>query len=30
LCAKRDRKVIVGFPAHGNGKRKADAVAGAA
>jgi len=30
LCAKRDRKVIVGFPAHGNGKRKADMVAGAA
>jgi len=27
LCAKRDRKVIVGFPAHGVHKRKADAVA---
>lgn len=27
LCAKRDRKVIVGFPAHGVNKRKADAVA---
>jgi hypothetical protein len=27
LCAKRDRKVIVGFPAHGVHKRKADSVA---
>jgi hypothetical protein len=27
LCAKRDRKVIVGFPAHGNAKRKADKIA---
>lgn len=27
LCAVRDRAVIVGFPAHGSGKRKADAVA---
>jgi len=26
LCAKRDRKVIVGFPAHGNNKRKASAI----
>lgn len=25
LCAVRDRKVIVGFPAHGTGKKKADA-----
>jgi len=25
LCAVRDRKVMVGFPAHGTGKRKADA-----
>jgi hypothetical protein len=27
LCAKANRKVIVGFPAHGNNKRKASAVA---
>jgi hypothetical protein len=27
LCAERDRKVIVGFPAHGTHKSKADAVA---
>jgi hypothetical protein len=27
LCAKANRKVIVGFPAHGNSKRKASAVA---
>jgi hypothetical protein len=27
LCQKRDRKVIVGFPAHGASKRKASAVA---
>lgn len=27
LCAVRDRKVMVGFPAHGTSKRKADAVA---
>ena len=27
LCAKKDRKKIVGFPAHGTGARKADAVA---
>ena len=27
LCAMRDRKVIVGFPAHGVHKRKADAIA---
>ena len=27
LCAKRDRKVIVGFPAHGAAKRKASAIA---
>lgn len=27
LCAVRDRKVIVGFPAHGASKRKASAVA---
>jgi len=27
LCAKRGRKVIVGFPAHGAAKRKANAVA---
>jgi len=27
LCAVRDRKVIVGFPAHGNGKRKANEIA---
>jgi len=27
LCAKRDRRVIVGFPAHGINKRKASAVA---
>lgn len=27
LCAKTNRKVIVGFPAHGNSKRKASAVA---
>jgi hypothetical protein len=27
LCAKRDRRVIVGFPAHGVHKRKADSVA---
>ncbi len=30
LCAVRDRKVIVGFPAHGNAKRKASNVAKAA
>ena len=28
LCEKRDRKVIVGFPAHGTGKKKASAIAG--
>ena len=28
LCQKRDRKVIVGFPAHGTGKKKASAIAG--
>jgi len=27
LCEKRDRKVIVGFPAHGTSKKKASAVA---
>lgn len=27
LCEKRDRKVIVGFPAHGTGKKKASVVA---
>ena len=27
LCQKQSRKVIVGFPAHGNSKRKASAVA---
>tara|TARA_R100001129_G_scaffold183021_1_gene164628 strand:- start:875 stop:1546 length:672 start_codon:yes stop_codon:yes gene_type:complete len=27
LCQKRDRKVIVGFPAHGTGKKKASAIA---
>ena len=27
LCQKRDRKVIVGFPAHGTGKKKASNVA---
>ena len=27
LCEKRDRKVIVGFPAHGTGKKKASAIA---
>jgi hypothetical protein len=27
LCEKRDRKVIVGFPAHGTSKRKASAIA---
>ena len=27
LCAQRDRKVIVGFPAHGNSKRKASEIA---
>jgi hypothetical protein len=27
LCALRYRKAIIGFPAHGNGKRKASAVA---
>ena len=27
LCQRRDRKVIVGFPAHGTAKRKASAVA---
>ena len=30
LCQKRDRKSIVGFPAHGAARRKASAVAGAA
>ena len=30
LCAAQNRKVIVGFPAHGNGKRKAGNVAEAA
>jgi hypothetical protein len=29
LCTRRDRKVIVGFPAHGASKRKASAVAAA-
>jgi hypothetical protein len=29
LCQKRDRKVIVGFPAHGGSYRKADAIASA-
>lgn len=29
LCQKRDRKVIVGFPAHGAAKRKASAIASA-
>ena len=28
LCEKRDRKVIVGFPAHGTGKKKASTIAG--
>ena len=28
LCEKRDRKVIVGFPAHGTGKKKASSIAG--
>lgn len=27
LCALRDRKAIIGFPAHGSAKRKAEAVA---
>lgn len=27
LCAQRDRKAIIGFPAHGASKRKAEAVA---
>lgn len=27
LCEKRDRKVIVGFPAHGTSKKKASAIA---
>jgi hypothetical protein len=27
LCQRRDRKVIVGFPAHGSGKKAAAAVA---
>lgn len=27
LCAKGNRKVVIGFPAHGTAKRKADAVA---
>jgi hypothetical protein len=27
LCEKRDRKVIVGFPAHGTGKKKAAEIA---
>jgi hypothetical protein len=27
LCQRRDRKVIVGFPAHGSAKRKASAIA---
>jgi len=27
LCEKRDRKVIVGFPAHGTAKKKANRVA---
>jgi hypothetical protein len=27
LCAKIDRDYIIGFPAHGAGKRKADTVA---
>lgn len=27
LCALRDRKAIIGFPAHGASKRKADAIA---
>ena len=27
LCQKRDRKVVVGFPAHGASKRKASAIA---
>lgn len=27
LCAKKQRKILVGFPAHGTGARKADAVA---
>jgi hypothetical protein len=27
LCALRDRKAIIGFPAHGTSKRKADAIA---
>ena len=26
LCAKANRKTIVGFPAHGRSKRKADAI----
>lgn len=30
LCARRDRSVIIGFPAHGSGARKASAVASAA
>jgi len=29
LCALRDRAAIIGFPAHGNGKKKASAVASA-
>ncbi|MFN4278291.1 MAG: hypothetical protein ACK4FJ_18515 [Ferrovibrio sp.] len=29
LCQRRDRKVIVGFPAHGAAKRKASAIAAA-
>lgn len=27
ICALRDRKAIIGFPAHGTSKRKADAIA---
>lgn len=30
LCAMRDRKAIIGFPAHGTSKKKASAVASAA
>lgn len=30
LCARRDRSVIVGFPAHGTGARAASAIAGGA
>jgi len=29
LCARQDRKVIVGFPAHGTSKKKAAAIAAA-